>query len=98
MLQGIEQIFENITEMITGLKRTTYQEKFETFQAEYGYYFEEMSAYMEETENHEAEAEAVGIRLMHAAEKNVVTDVVSWMEERDQNLVFLWYITYFLLY
>lgn len=47
MLQGIEQIFENITEMITGLKRTTYQEKFETFQAEYGYYFEEMSAYME---------------------------------------------------
>ena len=69
MLQGIEQIFENITEMITGLKRTTYQEKFETFQAEYGYYFEEMSAYMEETENHEAAAEAVGIRLMHAAEK-----------------------------
>ena len=39
MLQGIEQIFDNITEMITGLKRTTYQEKFETFQAEYGYYF-----------------------------------------------------------
>ena len=69
MLQGIEQIFENITEMITGLKRTTYQEKFETFQAEYGYYFEEMSAYMEETENHEAAAEAVGIRLMHAAYK-----------------------------
>ena len=32
MLQGIEQIFDNITEMITGLKRTTYQEKFETFQ------------------------------------------------------------------
>ena len=30
MLQGIEQIFDNITEMITGLKRTTYQEKFET--------------------------------------------------------------------
>ena len=69
MLQGIEQIFDNITEMITGLKRTTYQEKFETFQAEYGYYFEEMSAYMKETENHEAAAEAVGIRLMHAAEK-----------------------------
>ena len=69
MLQGIEQIFDNITEMITGLKRTTYQEKFKTFQAEYGYYFEEMSAYMKETENHEAAAEAVGIRLMHAAEK-----------------------------
>ncbi len=98
MLQGIEQIFDNITEMITGLKRTTYQEKFETFQAEYGYYFEEMSAYMKETENHEAAAEAVGIRLMHAAEKNVVTDVVSWMEGRDQNSVFLWCITYFLLY
>lgn len=69
MLQGIEQIFENITEMNAGLKRTTYQEKFEKFQAEYGYYFEEMNAYMEETENHEAAAEAVGIRLMHAAEK-----------------------------
>ena len=36
MLQGIEQIFDNITEMITGLKRTIYQEKFETFKAEYG--------------------------------------------------------------
>ena len=70
MLQGIEQIFDNITEMITGLKRTTYQEKFETFAGgEYGYYFEEMSAYMKETKNHEAAAEAVGIRLMHAAEK-----------------------------
>lgn len=53
---------------------------------------------MKETENHEAAAEAVGIRLMHAAEKNVVTDVVSWMEGRDQNSVFLWCITYFLLY
>lgn len=69
MLQGIEQIFENIEDMITGLKRATYQEKFEKFQTEYGYYFEEMSAYMEETENHEAAAEAIGVRLMHAAEK-----------------------------
>ena len=42
MLQGIEQIFENIEDMINGLKRATYQEKFEKFQVEYGYYFEEM--------------------------------------------------------
>ena len=69
MLQGIEQIFENITEMITGLKRATYKEKFERFQTEYGYYFEEMCSYMEETENDEAAAEAIGARLMHAAEK-----------------------------
>ncbi len=69
MLQGIEQIFENNTEMITSLKRTTYQEKFKKFQTEYGYYFEEMRDYMEETDNHEAAAEAIGIRLMHAAEK-----------------------------
>ncbi len=70
MLQGIEQIFENIAEMNAGLKRTTYQEKFEKFQAEYGHYFEEMCSYMEETENHEAAAEAIGVRLMHAAEKS----------------------------
>ena len=74
MLQGIEQIFDNITEMITGLKRTTYQEKFETFQAEYGYYFEEMSAYMKETENHEAAAEAAEQEFINRFQKGAMPD------------------------
>lgn len=54
MLQGIEQIFDNITEMITGLKRTTIRKSLKHFRQNTGYYFEEMSAYMKETENHEA--------------------------------------------
>lgn len=69
MLQGVEQIFENREEMITGLKRATYQKNMEGFLDKFGHYFDEMNAYMGETDDPEAAAEAIGLHLMHAAEK-----------------------------
>ncbi len=68
MLDGIEQIFSGRTEMMTSLKKESYETFTRRFDAEYGHYFSEMREYTERAEDKEAAADEIGARVAGAVE------------------------------
>lgn len=69
MLEGIENIFADRTEMMDSLKKNAYADRTERFVNRHGHFFEEMAVYVEQSDDPDAAAVEIGKRIVDAAKK-----------------------------
>ena len=71
MLNGIETIFDNTTQMLRHLKKKSFEKNTQDFIDSYGHYFREMTEYVMRNVN-KARAEKKLMSLLGISEENVI--------------------------
>ena len=69
MLNGIETIFDNTTQMLRHLKKKSFEKNTQDFIDSYGHYFREMTEYVDSISDKERAAEEIADTLINRVEK-----------------------------
>ncbi len=68
MLKHVENMFDGMTDMMKKLKKASYEKNMTAFRKRNGHYFEEMTAYTEQAEDHEAAAKEIAAVFVKAVQ------------------------------
>ena len=69
MLNGIETIFDNTTQMLRHLKKKSFEKNTQDFIDSYGHYFREMTEYVDSISDKKRAAEEIADTLINRVEK-----------------------------
>lgn len=93
MLEQVASMFDDMGNLLLGLKKKTYEQRMKDFREKYGYYFSEMTDYVDAAED---KSEAVGIwadTFIEAVfQRFQVKGKVNGRVQTDLNLFMIYYV------
>lgn len=93
MLEQIATIFDNMQEMLKGIDKETYEQRMKEFREKYGYFFAEMTAFVEAAED---KGQAVNILADTFTEavfvQFQVKGKIKGPKQADLNLFMIYYV------
>lgn len=93
MLDHIETIFDNMSDMIKNIKKASYRKNMEYFREKNEHFFQEMVQYVEKKANKEEAAEKMAEILASAVEKRFsVKGRIKPYKQADVNLFMIYYV------
>lgn len=93
MLEQVVSMFDNMDEMVQGMKKKFYEQRMQDFREKHGHYFEEMTAFVEGTEDKTAAAYAIADTFTETVfEKFQVKGKLSSGRQLDLNLFMTYYV------
>ena len=92
MLEGIENIFDEMQSMMKKLKKTSYEENMKRFRDVHGHYFSEMTAYMEQAEDKKAAAKEIAASFVEQVEAHFKANgKINGRTQADMNFFMIYY-------
>lgn len=92
MLEGVENIFENMQPMMKKLKKASYEKNMIRFREAYGHYFSEMAEHVEAAEDKESAAKEVAMDFVDRVERNyAVKGKINGRVQADLNFFMIYY-------
>lgn len=93
MLNQVETMFDGMTGMMKKLKKTSYEENMSVFREKYGYFFVEMTQYVEEKNDKEAAAKEIADVYTDAVKnKFSIKGRIKPYVQADLNLFMIYYV------
>lgn len=93
MLETIDVIFDNMTEMMKKLKKDTYEKNMSNFRNKHGHYFEEMITLVEQSEDRDATVnEIANVFIESINSKFSVKGKMKPRTEADLTLFMIYYV------
>lgn len=93
MLEQVETMFEGMQPMMKKLKKASYEERMRNFRRKHGHYFEEMTAYLDSTEEKEPAADEIATVFVTAVEGHFTQKGrIKGPLQADLNLFMIYYV------
>ena len=94
MLNGIETIFDNTTQMLRHLKKKSFEKNTQDFIDSYGHYFREMTEYVDSISDKERAAEEIADTLINRVEKKFASKKgkIDSRTQVDLNFFMIYYV------
>lgn len=93
MLEGVENIFNDMQVMMKKLKKTTYEKHMNAFQEKHMRYFKEMADYTEKAENKKLASEEIAKGFVGKVEqKYAVKGKINGRTQADLNFFMIYYV------
>lgn len=70
MLEGFVQVYKEMKPMTDGIKKQTYEKNMDQFRGNFGHYFEEMTAYVEGSQDSQAAALEISDSIISQIKEN----------------------------
>ena len=94
MLNGIETIFDNTTQMLRHLKKKSFEKNTQDFIDSYGHYFREMTEYVDSISDKKRAAEEIADTLINRVEKKFASKKgkIDSRTQVDLNFFMIYYV------